>query len=295
MRRPFSALTIALFVALLLSGCSKPGPEPDPVPEPSRTDGPGTEGSSSTEPSETTSPPLPGPPKMIWNDCHGMGGLFTEPAPAAPTGSEVPPGWEQPIDTISSYQLIVFRCGRVSIGPYERPVTGMTEAHNKITVPQQCIDFNSDLNDIYVLAALWIDDAEIAAHLRTHYGMPVRVATFNYEDESVSSGQRSWTWATESFPASEMNLPFVDGTGNAAEWTSRLVWHNGTGVSVWDKKESSVGDNLPQALGVYGVLHEPMLHARMDGEPVAGRGGTFIGDLSGAIYRFGDLECKKPQ
>lgn len=222
-----------------------------------------------------------------------MGGLFTEPAATAPTGSEIPPGWEQPIDSISSYQLEVFRCGRVSIGPYERPVTGMTEVHNKITVPPQCVEFKPDILGVYVMVALWLDDQEVADYLHRTYGMPVRVAQFDYVDDATAQ-QRRWSWSTGDSPASEMGMPFVADDSFESADTTRMVWHNGTAVSMWDTADVQRNENFVYLLAVYGVLREPMLHARADGEPVVGRGESSTGEKTQAIYRFRDLECKEP-
>src|SRR5687768_7250267 len=91
----FAAL---LALCVIASGCSTAPDSPKPTSSTS-------ESSPSSTSTESTMGPIGDPPLQThggikWNDCFGMDSLLTGPTPVMPTGSEVPPGWEQPVDSI---------------------------------------------------------------------------------------------------------------------------------------------------------------------------------------------------
>ena len=283
-----------LVVAVVASGCA--GRPAGPSGQTESKIATSSTPASASGTNQSTGNPIPKTNSALrWNDCVGLGSLFTGPAATAPTGSEVPPGWAQTTGDISSMQINTFHCNRVSIGPFERPVTGMTESHNKITVPPQCIAFNPDIIDVDVLVALWVDDAQVAGYLHSTYGMPVRIAKFDYAaDTTTPVEQRTWSWSSDNSTPSRLTMPFVPGSNTPGSFTLRMMWHNGTAVSALDYSEVSTVQNNVDALASYGLLQPPMLYARTAPFPYVGRADTWTGDITGTIYRFGDLECKKP-
>lgn len=225
-----------------------------------------------------------------------MGFLQLWPANTGATGNEVPPGWEHTLNEATSYYLRIHVCERVSAGPFERgPVTLLSESHSQADFPSECISYGDEIDDIAILVAIWVDDAEIASWLTKELGVKTHVATFRQVDEEAGGiVQKGWAWKVEDKDESSFHLPYVPADNPPAHFTNRLMYLQGDSVSAldWTDDRHFISDLYLH--GMYGVAEEPLLHAN-GAKALVGWGGIWDnGTITTSLQRFGDLECTKP-
>lgn len=273
----FRGLT-AIAVCALFAGCAEGGREAAEMSNPDSL------------------APIAYPHQISWNECVGMGSSLAYYGNAFDIdGGQRPPGWEPDSQEDQRYHFSINRCERVSVGPYERgPVHFLYEAHGGIEPPQTCAEFGGQPDDVKVLLGLWVDDPEVAAYLRATYAMPVVDATMHLE-VSDQSGQEIHTWSWSSGPdVSTMVGMHVEGDPGTPDYVDRLVWHNGTAVTMLDlRSDKSLSYNSPPVIG--GILAPPMAYGQGISRPYSGLASVWpTSDYSGPIMSFGDLVCEQP-
>lgn len=229
--------------------------------------------------------------------CVGVEGVMLWPATTEPSGSEVPPGWGTPVSDSRGYWLEVYQCQRLKVGPFERPVTILTESHDNANFPQQCIGFDKDLDRIEILVALWVNDTAVADYLTNVEGIPTHYATFQaVNDTTLPVPQPGWTWKVPGMNASSLYLPYAHGDYPVSHYDARLMYHNETTVSALDLFQASrITSDQTYHGHIYGIMEAPTLEAQGGYHEFAGTGDVWVdGYLEAKIQHFKDMQCKEP-
>lgn len=231
------------------------------------------------------------PASLHLSNCTGFQ-ASTWPIPAALSPARPPQGWEG--EPTHALFLLGFECGRLALGPFERPVRLLVEAHTDAVVPAGCAR-GARTQDL-VLHAAWLDDAEVAAFLAQAYGLPAAAAAF--EAGTVGQGGallRTWRWAAPGHASSDLRVPDA-GSQLPDFWANRLLWPRGEGLGTltlsFDRTRASAGD-LQAPLQGEGTMAEPMLMAGLPGGRFAGPTQTFPRmEADGAFSLFRDRACQ---
>ncbi|MCA1818550.1 MAG: hypothetical protein LC620_00600, partial [Halobacteriales archaeon] len=82
--------------------------------------------------------PTPAPARLELSDCSGWD--LSSPVPfLGPTApGEAPPGWEPDALAPSGVRVGAYCCHRLAVGPLERPVRLLFDAHDHATIPATC-------------------------------------------------------------------------------------------------------------------------------------------------------------
>lgn len=131
-------------------------------------------GCASPEEPAPGEPPLPevgAAGTFVFNECTGFA-VVVEWPPGQNPGA-VPPGWGEAPGVTTSF-LWALTCGRARIGPYERPLDWIMEAHNFAQPPDGCRQVAIAASVLHWLAT---SDPEVSAWLANETGIPVATAT----------------------------------------------------------------------------------------------------------------------
>jgi hypothetical protein len=196
----------------------------------------------------------------------------------------------------TDHHVTVLECQRISVGRFERgPIHFLIEEHDKIAIPQACLDYEPEYDDFRVLRRLWLDDAELVQYLSESLGLPTLLGQFAFTRTPTDSVHgRTWTWKEPGQPESEIIYSRLETIPGGSASTARLVWHNGSAVTLMDFTEDEKRPAV-STLNTVVRLHPPMMHAVPEAEVYTGVYSLVdSGDYSGQIYRFGDLKCERP-
>lgn len=283
-------LLLPFFLCALSSGCLDAG-ESNPAVQDSQLD---PEGPKGLPPADVTVP-FADPQRFALSDCSSIIGSFEWLGDAGP--GEAPPGWEQQLGSggIGSAELVeIMTCDRVSIGPFERPLVLLFEAHSKMDPPATC---KPEEGFIWILNSLWTNDAAVSGYLSEELGIRTQVANFeaDYQNDTHLS-KISWSWApTGNGTVSQLTVLAAEPEPQASPLTLgfRYAWNHGSGISIMRYNETAIVPTSPEQ-AAFGSFTEPMLHASTGVEPFVGRGDYFLSvDATTEITRYGDFTCTK--
>lgn len=267
MARPPLALLAAAAFGLLLAGCAGDGPG-TPAPQPA------------------AAPPAPAPlAGLVLDGCVGWSAFEVVPAPLHP-GTR-PAGWAAPSPGVdASVALLGLACQRMAIGPFERgPVRVLFESHTNAEVPAACAADRDGFVALSVLASVWVEDAEVAAHLAQVYGMPAREGVFS------GSGQ-AWSWGPPGAPASTVQVMDEAAAPQPSHAADRFFWANGTGLGALELRHDATRPAVPHAAA--GEMAPPMLLAQVAGGRFAGPAGWVTRDTAAGSFRaYRDTLCQE--
>ena len=291
----FRVWLVALML-LALSGCGS-GPESNGGnASQTRTADATATASGSISPSPSVSPPVLAelPFGMALHDCRGIRAAYRH-AGDAPTGPEVPPGWEPdgPRPTIV-HDTFILACSRLSLGAFERgPINVLLESHNYANIPANCLDYPPATNVGQILRGIWFDDAEVAAVLAVNWSMPVHIGVFTFS-ETTQQGVSvfEWSWMENGSDPSSLRYgrtETIEGGGNPLP--RRYFWHDGISAYVLDMV---MVDQQPLVTPppIVGSLKPPMT-------PIDPYAGIFSildpgATEAGTFHHFKDLQCSEP-
>lgn len=290
---------VGLFIlATALAGCSKPGESP-------------MTSSSSIPPvtTTTTDNPTPGGPLPIpmsrelqMTNCTSWYALAEFPVGAGP--GQTPPGWSPPSPTslVTTVADFGYHCNRVSVGPYERgPVNLLFDTHNNASFPGNCTSNpqgGSGSTSFLVMAALFIDDSDIAGFLKSRYGIPAQVATFSMSDQPIGGATvHRWGWASPQGKPSSLTIYDDQKYATVTNTFDRFFWPRNDGIGVLEVDENGDGPAGPfYGRAVNGTMQPPMLLSALPGGTYAGDGKWFPTFHSGAKFAlYKDRLCQQPE
>lgn len=289
-------LLVAAWLALLLAGCLHASPGQHQASASSTSSARTPEPSTSTAPSPNPTVSFQG--NLSLTDCQGIRVRFVWPANLAPTGDEVPPGWEAGGGTTSNYHVMLAHCGRVAVGPFERgPIDFLLEIHDRVNPPDPCLNYNGDTYSALVMHSIWFNDQEVADYAKTQLAMPAHFGAFTFNStDAPDFSVFKWTWQEPNGPISELTYSRADGPTGHSTPVDRVFWRDGKAASFmdWQMDDTQPLANSDTAVG---WLRSPMLYAQSGNEFYSSSLATLIdpgGAYTGTIHRFGDLQCKQP-
>lgn len=272
-----------------LGGCFN---RPEEAPEASdpRFTGPGMTSSVST--------PTTGPTTFILlnhslqlSACQGMQAFRDLPEPLWP--GPLPPGWED--DGRVTVYFEILECQRIAVGPFERgPVFIMRELHLFPLTPSKCTQ--GDYDDLSIVEAYWVSDAEVAAHLNQTYAMPAAYADFRRDQTSAGPLlNTTWTFGLPGLTPSWLRVVNATELPEATIFPyERMAWINQyKGITYLNQERAYSHDSNP---GATGKIRPPLPYTTTGQEDFAtDRGGPiWKADSSGTFSQFRDLSCDEP-
>lgn len=287
-----------VFLGLLaLAGCNAPA-HPADGSSTSETPTPSISATGSTAPSvNVTLPSLNHTRTLQLDNCYGWQAVTTDPGATAP--GERPPGWNPaPSGTAFTGQEIqAYQCNRISLGAFERgPIHLMFEDHGNADFPPKCKENAPEFPVFGIVTHIWIDDAEVAAYLRTEYGAPVLLGQFNETSQDAGTlTLRTWTWAVEGGQPSKITVPDDKENQELIGLFSRLFWANGTaGLVQLDLPPKDHGPAQP--FPAYGTMQPPTEFAEDRAGVFAEATAKWYPERSaaGTFTLYSDLKCEHP-
>lgn len=289
--RSLFAVSISISV-LAISGCISIQ-EGNGEPNLPTTSVPSTPTPTTVQEPKLTEPVPPIPLSLAGSECTATASDSSWPAKTGPA-SPVPPGWEAQADLGSDIYLLFFDCSRVSMGSFERPMRMMWELHSKFDYAPECYHQETDL--IWMIASLWVADAELADYLMVNYDLPVLLASFNLTvsvDNNLQTEKLTWKTA-DSAESDLTHVQPVEDILSPFPHSGRLVWFNETMLSFVDLDYEVMQNQLDPQNG-YGTMKPPMLYASSGIETFAGPTAFYENaTFSGKIQRFRDYQCEQP-
>ena len=205
-----------------------------------------------------------------------------------------PAGWGPGNNPLTALDYFLYHCQRVSVGPFERgPVVFMLEAHTDGEPPAACQQGHPNGN--FIVNRLWINDADVAAYLKSTFGLPAENAAMGFQQTTTGVlVENHWTFGVPGQQASDLTTRRVLSNDSYAPQQTRYFWHDSrvNGTSYMDVDETwhySQGD--PQV--VNGTIHDPLLYGKVGS--FLSRGIQFVDtDVSAQVIQFRDTQCKEP-
>lgn len=272
-------------LALALPGCASP-------PAADAADGAAPEGPAElAAPGAGLAPDAAGLASVLrLSGCSDALTAFSYP-PEPLVATAPPPGWAGNAPQELRYQLQA--CHRVSIDAFERgPRHVLMEVHSNGVPPPGC---EGGYTRARILSRVWVDDAEIAAHLRQAYGMPAEVAEFTLEETTVQGSTTSrWTFGLPGGAASTLEAQRWDAPDDASETVDhRFFWEASPGRIAYLDLDGIRHYQANAPLAITGDIKPPLLHGAIG--PWVGYGAQGEGlEVVAPIRRFGDLQCATP-
>ncbi|MFO1535470.1 MAG: hypothetical protein ABR586_07385 [Thermoplasmatota archaeon] len=235
--------------------------------------------------------PTPAPARLELSDCSGWD--LSSPVPfLGPTApGEAPPGWEPDALAPSGVRVGAYGCHRLAVGPLERPVRLLFDAHDHATIPATCKAPANDPAEAFVLHGLWSDDAEAARYLNATFGLPARPTPIAEQAQGLGAAGRLHTWSWGD-PQARSTLSVAD-VGDPWSFSRhvRLFWPHGDGVGMLDLAYTYLD---PSRLWrpAQGTLQPPMLLAGAFAGPVAWQPSFAV---AGSFTLYQDRACLKPE
>lgn len=229
-----------------------------------------------------------GPGAFALSGCAGF--AITAPSQGVTGPADRPPGWPPASSGQPGIVAQALRCWRIATGPFERgPVHLVLEWHGDAEAPARCLEGQLGPPVTHVLTTVLVDDAEVAAWLRSERGMPAFAANFTQED-GAGTVLHDWTWQQGAHSASQVRVQ--DDQADAPEASEdRLFWTVGEGLGSLDvswKGSGSMAERPAQ-----GILQPPLLLARLPGGAFAGTGEWFPSlDAQGSFTSYLDPQCE---
>ena len=220
-------------------------------------------------------------------------GLWSEAtAPYALIPVAPPKGWQPDSTQTVSIQLLLYKCERISIGPYSRgPVFIMLEAVSGGEPPSACQQGHPNGNP--VLNKVWLSDSDVASYMKGQFNLPAEYAEINLTLTTVGPViQQRWTFGLPGQQPSDLNETHVsprDGTGDHGH---RYFWVNQAGgITYADFNETwhTAGFDAGHTVG---IIREPLLWGKIG--IWEGEGRVFNTSVAADFAQFEDMQCKQP-
>jgi hypothetical protein len=206
-----------------------------------------------------------------------------------------PPGWEpkDPTTPVGFAASAGYECKRIHLGTFERgPIRIVWDGHNNADVPPDCSKNEPQKVVESILNVMLVDDDEVAAYLKSRFGMPVLHG--DIQEQSQAAGQlveHTWSWDSGQ-GASQLVFP-SDGTNQSRDGAVRIFWQNGTGIGALDLVETRFGTRVSDRAG-YGTMKPPMLLANLTAGLFTGTVGyNHYVSTEGTFQSFADYQCKE--
>jgi hypothetical protein len=168
----------------------------------------------------------------------------------------------------------------------------MLEIHTDGEPPAACKQGHPNGN--FIVSRLWINDIDVAAYLKSTFGLPAENAAMGFQQTTTGAlVENHWTFGVPGQQASDLTTRRVLSNDSYAPQQTRYFWHNqANGTSYMDFSETwhySQAD--PQAIN--GTLHDPLLYGKVGS--FLSRGNQFVDtDVSAQVIQFRDTQCKEP-
>lgn len=236
---------------------------------------------------------LPRPVSALGNDtlsatCEGM--LSSESLPLNTGPGQAPPGWEPHNHLTSTIYTSVYDCPHFAIGPFERHVRLLFDAHGQEDPPEKCSTGTFTL--MAYLNAILVNDADVARWLREVGHLPATYADMSSTNSSSLPGlrQQQWTWAVANH-TSEIHLNVTGQDQSPLQHTFRYAYVRNSTVTLVDLTDSfKIANGDPPV--EEGHLAPPMLGAQVAGGTWIGQGEELYHDsMEGQIRHFATPTC----
>lgn len=215
------------------------------------------------------------------------------PLPPVAAPGQAPPGWDPGAEPAVVY-MEGHACNRLAAGPLERPLRLVLDAHNRAEVPAGC-HADSDNAQLFVLHALWTDDAEAAGYLARTFGLPARPTPIAPETQALGAAGRlhTWTWGDPQAPSTlrveDPDLPW------SLQRHLRLFWLHGDGLGMLDL-DYTFHDSPHAWRPAQGTLAPPMLLGGTAGGALLGTAGWLPSfAVTGTFTFYRDRACAEPE
>lgn len=305
---PWLAAILPSLAVALLAGCAA-GPQASGPGAPGDGTGPVLDTGSPSPAAAPPSPsgdPGPGPgtpaaaaaaadaPGLRMSGCIGWSAGPTVPGPRP--SARTPPGWEEdPPGATSSVGLLALDCARVSVGPFERPLRLLVETTTSFLAPETCLGSVDAVTVFLVPNTVWLEDAEVAGHLASTFGLDAIVRPLSTEVQQAGGADvHSWSWGLEGQPESRVQV--TDAGSDQAQDSlpdQRLFWAAGGRLARLDLDLTLDGPETAPAL-VEGTVQPPML-LHDAGRPFAWTGMWYnAGSVEGRLTLYEDFACEHP-
>ncbi len=289
---------------LLLAGCAHPSTtvptSSSRIPMAAPSSSPTTASTSTMPPSTSienaSAPAVQDEARIVaFTNCRGMDSAFSFPGDTGP--GKAPGDWDQQTHAGSDVDLELYRCERVSWGPFERgPIQMVFETHNKFEIPPGCDE--KPRNIMLALVALWIDDAELAAYVNQTYGAATHFAAIQSAGGPGAAGQyhAEWSFASGGLAASTIQANDAEVLPGSSPIIERMVWSAGPKLFILNLEEQGT-NSFGNTVVTPGEMRPPTLYSEAGvGEQYAGRGSAYNSvTLSATIDKYGDFACTKPE
>lgn len=236
-------------------------------------------------------PREPSDPPAFWlSGCTSRAVTFFLPGATHP--GQPPPGWEaDDLDPASLVLQEFWMCQRLNLTPFERPVALVFEGHRHFRVPPQCDTGGS----ISALHRLWINDRQVANHLKEFHGVPAEFAEINrtQEDMPAEGSRESWFWLPDGGTApTTWTFILPPSQTRSANYEQRWYWYD-QGSELLRAIDSAIQyqDAMAETFTTVGSLHEPALGSNFVAHDFAQVKLQSNATAENRFLQFEDVEC----